>query len=398
MHHSKVAIVILLVSVVLSTGCSSVTRQRQSNPIPSGFIARAMYIDGSQGWIGGDGGILYTPNSGRSWLRTVSRTVTGAFILSRNAAWAYGPEGLEFTSTQGAHWKELSAMSFTAVDFINRHIGYAQVRHAETTQDLYRTVNGGASWRRVSPIKLSSVCFWNIRGGWGMANDENSIMRTQTGGHFWRTALDVGPLESEPGQLQCSGTFGWAVLFGGAGMGQISYSVFKLTASKWVAVAASSTAGGGSAPGGSARTARAPAVIVRGLQAVSVDQLFLLGYTGTSLVLASTDNGGQEWRVHRIVTTLDGSPVGAAMYIASARVYFVVVSKRQGEATVSWSRDGGKTWRTSRVGSSRAQSWNPIRYVSSWDGDGPYGIGQVAKDLPLGPLSQQLPGAPRKSG
>lgn len=347
--------ILLVGSILFLTGCSG--RSFSSERVPANFVVRNIYVKGAIGWIGGSGGVLYTSDSGVNWIRTFRGDVSGAFVISPVQAWAYGTSGLEVTSTGGYRWRKLSNMSFDSVEFVDRRTGYALIQRPGNALGLYITHDGGAKWKTTSSTDLSSVCFVNSQSGWGIAYNQNRILYTDNSGVSWRSELYLGQIESQPGNIQCSERFGWAMLYGGAGMEQMSYSVLRETTSRWRVVAIHSTPGGGRAPTMGARAAKAPDMVPRAFQSVTALSTVILGYSGNSLVVAYTEDGGRAWSASSIPTYFAGSPAGAGMYVEGANRYFVVVSKKPGDVILCWTGDRGRHWRTEALSSGTGHSW-----------------------------------------
>jgi photosystem II stability/assembly factor-like uncharacterized protein len=138
--------------------------------------------------------------------------------------------------------------------------------------------------------------------GWAVATYGDTILHTADGGQHWTRSFSAGSEFQSGGQVECAGLQNaWALLYGGVGMNQQSYAVYRTTDGvHWHAVLASSTAGGGPAPGQLANKPRGIPGYGAVLDLLNSQTAFLLGGcppcgNGGQTYLAATTDGGRTW-------------------------------------------------------------------------------------------------------
>lgn len=108
-------------------------------------------------------------------------------------------------------------------------------------------------------------------------------MKTTDGGSTWKLALKSAFAYPEYGQLYAKDDQVYALLYGGTGMSQTSYSLYASgnQGKSWTRVIAQETAGGGPAPGsGSALLKKGPASGKPGnMQLAGSSTAFLVGFS-----------------------------------------------------------------------------------------------------------------------
>ena len=163
-------------SILINTGNSGATWQRQQAPSSSELI-HVDFDNDRRGWIVGDGGtILYTNDGGDTWMRQNSGThVTLFHVDFRNdkRGLAVGAKGtLLQTSDGGATWTPVKTnvpATLLSVEFVNEDEAWAVGRGGT----ILRTFDGGASWVKQEsriPQNLYALQF-KKNVGWAVGSD-----------------------------------------------------------------------------------------------------------------------------------------------------------------------------------------------------------------------------------
>ncbi|WP_150275771.1 WD40/YVTN/BNR-like repeat-containing protein [Paenibacillus tepidiphilus] len=206
------------------------------------------------------------------------------------------------TSDGGTTWKRLGqqAVTFERIEFQDSKHGFGYNRSS-----TYYTADGGASWSRIStPANTRGAEFTDRKRGWAVVvapGEGYRVMKTVNGGQSWSLAFKAKYAYPEYGRVYAEGAQVYALLYGGTGMSQTSYSLYASADSgaHFKRVIAESTAGGGAAPGsGQAQHTSGPASGKPGnMQLVDGSTAFLVGYSpaGEQVAVGRTFNGGKDW-------------------------------------------------------------------------------------------------------
>ncbi|MGZ6550806.1 MAG: YCF48-related protein, partial [Tumebacillaceae bacterium] len=224
----------------------------------------------SNGWIGGQGFILHTTDGGAHWSMQYQGPyqITDLSLPDATNGFALGQlqqssgqqkYALLSTTDGGLHWKEVSNPTNVLAD--PNGIGELHFTSAtEGTLGDLMTTDGGKTWQTL-PVPSGShfnPVYLDRTNGWLFYSSNNTasqirIQRTTDGGKSWTdTMTKATQSPSAGGQLKVSSPNDvWALIYGGTGMTQTSYSLFHTTdgGADWQTVLANSTAGGGPAPG-----------------------------------------------------------------------------------------------------------------------------------------------------
>lgn len=162
---------------------------------------------------------------------------------------------------------------------------------------LLKTTDGGQRWTTLRQ-PADSVSFVTATNGWVL--DGGAVYSTRNGGRSWTISqLTCHPVSAQidmiGGEIRgmSDGTV-WVVLPGGTGMNQESYTIYRRTReTRWTAVMARSTAGGGPAP--TATTVSGPGLSPGHIDPLSANDAFASGMcwacgaAGTFQVVGTTD-------------------------------------------------------------------------------------------------------------
>ncbi|MGH2386787.1 MAG: YCF48-related protein [Chloroflexota bacterium] len=297
-------------------------------PIPA--LAAVDFVDVKHGWVAGNG-IYATKDGGKHWTRQYaastniagSTAIVGLAFGDMRHGWAWGdayakPPLLLHTKDGGAHWTvQHPSKPITAIQAVGAQGAYA-ISGKGPGGSLLHTTDGGAHWKTVkTPLSVTSACFADDAHGWAVALEKDTILRTTNGGRTWTRSLSASADFRYGGQIGCaSATNVWALLLGGVGMNQVSYSLFHTTdgGAHWKAVVALSSAGGGPAPGNTAGAARGADGEGARLDVVDADTAYLVSGCppcgAGETYLGSTHDGGRSWHTSSAIPHLHFAVTG----------------------------------------------------------------------------------------
>jgi photosystem II stability/assembly factor-like uncharacterized protein len=153
------------------------------------------------------GRLLTTHDGGRHWATSHAPVGTTARVdfISAHAGWVLAGD-LFRTIDGGASWTRLPFhcgrnQMIARVSFVDRTIGYllCQVQNGPFALSLYRSTDGGSSWRRVSIVDsmahvVGTLDFVSARTGFVGAGFGN-LLRTANGGRIFRPVRGTPPDE-----------------------------------------------------------------------------------------------------------------------------------------------------------------------------------------------------------
>lgn len=246
----------------------------------------------------------------------------------------------------GSTWKRLSdkAATFERIDFTDTKHGFGYNRNS-----TYYTEDGGVSWSKIpTPANTRGAEFSSRDTGWAVVVAPGSgyrIMRTTNGGSSWTLVLKSAFAYPESGRVYAKGNQVYALLYGGTGMNQTSYSLYASSnqGKRWSRVIAEDSAGGGPAPGsGPAQLTVGPASGKPGnMQLVGSGTAFLFGYSpaGEQVAVGRTYASGKQWSNQPPVPGYDG-----VISFPTAKSGWMAV-KELNTSSLYATEDGGTTWK-----------------------------------------------------
>jgi photosystem II stability/assembly factor-like uncharacterized protein len=183
------------------------------------------------GWIvggydGTGGKIVKTTDGGNQWIEVTSvilpAGVPSIQFTSKNVGWistgnatSSGNQSLYRTSDGGNMWQLLLAhgsdSTYMSMSFVSDSVGWISTFPAMA---VLHTTNAGTNWQRHStPASLTSIQFINSRDGWGGATT-GEVFRTTDGGITWK-GLSC-PMTGSVEKISFVGqSNGWAISWGG---------------------------------------------------------------------------------------------------------------------------------------------------------------------------------------
>ncbi len=151
----------------------------------------------------------------RSQTSPVTVELRGLAVVSDRIAWASGAKGTVLRTLDGEVWKVLPVAGAEALDFRDieawdENTAIAMSIGPGEASNVYKTTDGGATWRRVfantEPTGFwDAIAFWDRKRG-ALVGDpvrgRFQVFTTQDGGESWKPVPDAGmppALEGEGG-------------------------------------------------------------------------------------------------------------------------------------------------------------------------------------------------------
>ncbi len=262
-----------------------------------------------------------------------------ASVQEQNGAYLIG------TSDGGSTWKRISEsqVGFERIAFTDSKHGFGYVRAF-----AYYTEDGGRSWSQIkTPAHTRGAEFTSRNNGWAVVvapGEGYRVMKTTDGGSTWKLALKSPFAYPEYGQVYAKGDQVYALLYGGSGMSQTSYSLYASgnQGKSWTRVIAQETAGGGPAPGsGSALLKKGPASgRPANMQLAGSSTAFLAGYSpaGEQVAVGRTVNAGKQWSNLPAIAGYE-----ARISFPDSKAGWMAV-KGADTSSLYATKDGGMTW------------------------------------------------------
>lgn len=159
----------------------------------------------------------------QSWEPVASGTTAelrGLSVVSDKVAWASGAKGTVLRTVDGVHWQALQVDGAGQIDLrdihaIDANTAIAMGAGPGAASRIYRTVDGGASWRLMATNQVAEG-FWDAMAFWDKdhgilfgdpVKGSFQVYATADGGASWQ-AVDSSGLEAMPneGAFAASGT------------------------------------------------------------------------------------------------------------------------------------------------------------------------------------------------
>ncbi len=385
-HHSHKSSATAVVPKIAKVQAKVVTIP--GTPLTLSTIA---FPNTTDGWVGGNGIILATANSGHTWHTQYrgGQYVQQLDFLNSQQGWALGTDDLLTTNNGGRQWIKVSTINnpnqMNTIDFVSSKIGYGLLGRIQSSgaMPLMETTNGGKTWKSLSShLFASAITFANSRQGWAIvpgAHNNEALEYTDNGGITWKPQLQLGntgnPMSGAK-LVAVSSENVWALLYGGVGMSQGSYSLFHTTngGTTWNAVMSVSTADG-PGPGNPQHVPQGPGSSPGPFSVVNGQSAYELGICeacgmGTA-TLGGIINGGTWTNQAQALKGVTG--ILRAMAFPSVHDGWVVGSPQSGVTQILATTNGGQSWHP-QFRYIMPGPTNGVSFVTSQLG---YGIGSV---------------------
>lgn len=312
------------------------------------------FLSSSTGRAAGNGFLIGTSDGGCSWQSIYRGTwqFSQLDFISNTTGWALakssasGPNALIHTTDGGSSFTKFptGSLHLERIRFSDSSSGFGYSRiHA------YHTEDGGKTWTKLpTPRNNRYAEFSGAKSGWSLVvvpGTGYKLMKTADGGQSWATKLTVSSDISEGGAVYASGSQVWGLFYGGAGMSQLSYSLYASTdgGKSWRKVISQETAGGGPAPGKAkgiaAQGPASPGGHPGNMQLVE-GAAILAGYSGAAekAGVGRSLDGGASWTNLSMVPGFENT-----ISFPERNGGWMAVTSLSDSAVYS-TRDGGKTW------------------------------------------------------
>ena len=283
----------------LALGLASITNAQTWTQQTSGVTSQlngVKFIDTQNGWAVGDGGIiLNTTNGGSTW-SSINNLFTGSLInfteldVIGNSIWACTDNALVLYSTDaGNTWSVSTTPTVTMgtslkdINFSrqNTNNGWA-IGGSSTTGVVFKTTDGGANWTSVTNVPSLS----NMPSGVQIISstifitDAGMVKKTIDGGLNW-TTLNVATNIMKPVALNTNDV--WCIQ--GSNNSQFAYK----------------STNGGSVFNSFSSTLPMSGYLIN-IDAVDINNVLLVSYTGSGYEVFETNNGGILWSATNLGT------------------------------------------------------------------------------------------------
>ncbi|OKP75280.1 hypothetical protein A3842_20215 [Paenibacillus sp. P3E] len=272
------------------------------------------------------------PNNVQGWALASVKDTAATYLIA--------------TTNGGSTWTRIgnTATDFERIDFKDSKRGFGYSRNATSY-----TTDGGRTWSLIrTPANTRSAEFTSRDKGYALVIAPGAgyrVMKTSNGGSTWSLSLQSAFAYPESGRIYASGDQVYALLYGGTGMSQTSYSLYASSnkGGSWKRVIAQDSAGGGPAPGsGAAQLRSGPASGKPGnMQLIGSSAAFLVGFSpaGEKVAVGRSYKGGKAW------TNLPAIPGYEGMISFTGLKEGWMAVRGQNTSSLYSTGDGGSTWK-----------------------------------------------------
>lgn len=331
---------------------------------PAPAMNDVAFPDARHGWLGGDGEILGTTDGGRTWRvewREPGMLVAEVDALDATHAWAFAQHVAAdgelsrqtiLRTVDGRRWAASPVPhTMAGLRFTSASSGWA-IDQGVVPQGLWTTTgvgqsagrlaytgDGGRTWVPTGVPSVDAVCFDGSRLGWAVG--PSGVWSSSDAGRRWgRVGPEPRAAFSFGMSLACRGGRLWLLqnLMGGAG-GHQDYAGWASTdgGRRWRQVLWN-----GFFPGG-APTAFSADAYPGPLVAPSASTAIEAGWSPSGIEdsITVTRDGGRTWRTTRVPGIQNAPRIAAP----DALHWFLLAQSMTGSPVLVATADGGRTWR-----------------------------------------------------
>ena len=137
-------------------------------------------------WINGNGLLLKTTNSGKSWITQFTdegETLKSVYFINNQTGWAVG-DNILFTIDGGQTWSESlhNLEIINSVYFTDASVGF--IASSGENSGIYKSTDGGHSWELKNYHGGNSIFFIDSNIGWAVGFN-GLIQKTTNSGETW---------------------------------------------------------------------------------------------------------------------------------------------------------------------------------------------------------------------
>lgn len=318
------------------------------NSIPKFGLQAIYFINGKDGWAGGQGIILSTNDGGKNWSveHTGSFNILAFDFVNSIYGWAISDKSILRTTNGGKTWTELPKLSanITNIKFVTVDKGYGL-----SGDKLYVTNDGGQTWESITTkIKIDSYDF--VDQYHGFASYNNSIYYTKDGGISWNFLFNPylqGEWNVEISAIDLNDI--WAIYRGkSSSMNKQPYLILKTNdgGKTWSTLAEESYFGD---LYGSHKSSNFLGSYLSTINIVDKDTAFAIGLNPANesdkMIISRTTDGGNTWSSYPIPQFDLESLIEGPISISFVDTYNGwIASTKNGNGIILNTLDGGQTW------------------------------------------------------
>jgi photosystem II stability/assembly factor-like uncharacterized protein len=162
-----------------------------TNVIPDPSLSDVFFIDSSIAYAAGNS-VWKTTDAGDNWLKIYdfvpNSGLNSVSFMNEQTGWILKKAGVYKTINGGTDWQRLSTDTISldqggAIFFLNSDTGYFS-----NNSSIEKTVNGGASWNKVFTFSYTTSAYHDIHfvsESVGYITDGRFVFKTTDGGNTW---------------------------------------------------------------------------------------------------------------------------------------------------------------------------------------------------------------------
>lgn len=190
--------------------------------LPSLSFSDVFFVDDDNGYYLNESGLFKSTDGGANWMKLSTTGVrfpanhATLFFTNQNTGWITGRDTVYKTNGSAFDWigtriaTKLNDVSFTSVFATPDNSVYTLGSNAE----LYKSINGGASFSSIQAFPLASGWYGDIHfvdNSIGYVLGNNKIYKTTDAGNTWNVVVSLADTNSQLVELHFSDAHhGWA--------------------------------------------------------------------------------------------------------------------------------------------------------------------------------------------